>query len=96
MLSLASPEFVPLFKPQCCWNDKGNYVDIYYTASEKLNFNYPAYGIINISQGQNLRGIKSRKFNIEYIRNKLEKSDFSVVDFLSNNNRMNVILCKRS
>jgi uncharacterized SAM-dependent methyltransferase len=90
-----NPQFKDRFDIHCAWNKEFYYVDIFFVAQKKLTFYYPDKGIIKINKGQELRGIKSRKYSKEKIKTQLEDKKFIIKEIVTNSNKMEMFICKK-
>ncbi|KKB96659.1 hypothetical protein SZ25_00242, partial [Candidatus Arcanobacter lacustris] len=90
-----NPQFKDRFDIHCAWNKEFYYVDIFFVAQKKLTFYYPDKGIIKTNKGQELRGIKSRKYSKEKIKTQLEDKKFIIKEIVTNSNKMEMFICKK-
>jgi hypothetical protein len=65
---------------------------MYCVAKETLSFYLDNYGIIEIKEGQQLRGMKSRKFSEEDAVKLLESNNFKIDEVLDNSNKMKMFI----
>jgi uncharacterized SAM-dependent methyltransferase len=83
------------FEVCCTWNEQQQYIDLFFTAKENLTLYLPNNNIVKIQEGQEFRGIKSRKYDKNKIESLLNKCKLSVIDILDNSQKMQIFICKR-
>jgi len=93
-----NPCFVPYisaFKIQCRWNSILKLVHTSFVAKDSLSFNFKDYGIVKISKGQEIHGIRSRKFCPPNLIKLLEESKFRMLDNIGVSNRVKLFIFQR-
>lgn len=98
-LEKITPNFTPYInslKIEVAWNKELNVVDTNFIAKNDFSFYFNGYGDIMIKKGQKLRGVKSRKPTTNTITNLLESSGFSVIDTLTNSNKIKMFIATKN
>lgn len=93
-----NPEFskyLDFFQARSVWNSSLSEVELFFEVKKDLKFLLPNYGQISLSEGQELRGIKSKKYHKEDIINLLARNNISVIDILDNSQKMQLMICRR-
>lgn len=87
-------KYLSSFEVRCVWDEANNLNNAYFITKNNLSFEFANFGIINITSGQKLEGIKSRKFSRNKIATLL-KNTFDIIDVLSYSQKAQVFICKR-
>lgn len=98
-LEKIAPNFMPYINSleiKVAWNKNLNVVDTHFIAKNDFSFYFNGYGDIIIKKGQLLKGVKSRKPTTNNITSLLESSGFSIIDILSNSNKVKMFIATKN
>ena len=84
------------FEACCDWNKEQSCIELYFTIKDGFDLLLPSNKVIKILKGQQLRGIRSQKFDLDNAIKLLNKTNFTVIDILDNSNKMKMFVCKRN
>jgi uncharacterized SAM-dependent methyltransferase len=88
-------EHVNNFDIKTSFDSNKNLVDIFFIVKEHMSFYFEGHGDIHLTKGQELRGIISKKANINEITSMLSENNLDLLESLSYSNRMHTCLYKK-
>lgn len=87
--------FEDYFDTKFAWLEDENCIEAYFVANTNFSFDFEGYGSISIHKNQELRGARSRKFNMKYLQDMIISNDFKLLEILRSSGSMVTLICER-
>lgn len=88
-------QYIPLLKLNCSWDDQLGVVNLYFTAQDNFSFYFQNHSNVKISTGQQLKGVKSRKFKTPHLCNMLNNNNLELLNICNYSDKMQMFVCKK-
>lgn len=93
--SPAYSSLINYFDTRFRWLANENCVEGYFIANTDFSFDFEDYGRVTIHKWQELRGARSRKFNMLYLQNMIVQNKFKLLEILRSSGSMVTLVCER-